>query len=635
MKKFIIFTLVSFGAIAADDKESVVWQQDLTANRTLIEQANVLKDSVANTDTMTRLLYQQYFDIQARIVERTVTIVDYYPDFIDTEEYGSKSIYFDRYEQQVDIIAATTISPQGELVNVDPKLTKLLDTHSENTFTDQQQLLIPLPSLKKGSISIVKYRTTTTRSEQNDHWSNQSYTRRSYPILNYLLEANWRPEEVIQWKANTKDVVCTDQAHGMQCRGENIESYQHDNSTRWQDHIGRIEISNFSNWQQVIDRANAAMSEAENDVRGLDSLYAELSQKAKDTDEVIANILEFVARDIRYVSMSEAEHSITPHTFYETINNRYGDCKDKSTLLKALLAKAGIDSRLVLVDTDRFNQDSMLLPAMNHFNHVVVCFDLSGKKYCLDPTDNYTNWQSTPTWIQGKASLVLENNQSPESINASPYRWKVDSEVTLQFDQQGGQLEQQSRIYTGEYASYYRRKLLSRSKEEQQQFLEEEYDAEVSSLATPNFLVTHVNDMNALLKINSDAEFEPFLDPKEKKLSYYENDAWLAYELSSMKLENEWHSETFSGISVSSKYTFDLTNSPWLIKYLPSTVTFQHKYGSMIRTVEMKSDNKFNVATQVKIRAQTVPGEEIESFNNFIQILKDHSQIQFTAFSRA
>ena len=55
----------------------------------------------------------------------------------------------------------------------------------------------------------------------------------------------------------------------------------------------------------------------------------------------------------------------------------------------------------------------------------------------------------------------------------------------------------------------------------------------------------------------------------------------------------------------------------------------------MIRTVEMKSDNKLNVTTQVKIRAQTVPGEEVESFNNFIQILKDHSQIQFTAFSKA
>lgn len=155
MKKFIIFTLASFGAIAADDKEGVVWQQDLTANRILIEQANALKDSVANTDTMTRLLYQQYFDIQARKVERTVTIVDYYPDFIGTEEYGSKSIYFDRYEQQVDIIAATTISLQGELVNVDPKLTKLLDNHSENTFTDQQKLLIPLPSLKKAAFQLL------------------------------------------------------------------------------------------------------------------------------------------------------------------------------------------------------------------------------------------------------------------------------------------------------------------------------------------------------------------------------------------------------------------------------------------------------------------------------------------------
>ncbi|NOH95384.1 DUF3857 domain-containing protein [Vibrio sp. 99-70-13A1] len=633
MNKLITFTLVVFATSAFAQNESIHWHDDLTANQALIDQTITLKDSLTDTKTMTRLKYQQDFNIQLEEVTETVTIVDFYPKFFDTEEYGSKSINFDRHDQQVEVVAATTISPLGKIVNVDSSLTKLLDAHSENTFTDQQQLLIPLPSLEENSISIVKYKIITQRAPDDLHWAASIYTQRSFPIKEYLVNTKWGGDEIIQWRAHSDDVICTDKKNELSCQGRDIQAYSHDNSTRWQDHIGRIEISNFSDWQQVIEKASEAMSQASNDTTGLNEIYVQLTAGTNNIEDKISNILEFVARDIRYISMSEAEHSIIPHTLHETLSNRYGDCKDKSTLLKSLLSKAGIESQLVLVDTDRFNQDSLLLPAMNHFNHVVVCFDLYSNTYCLDPTDYVTHWQSTPNWIQGKASLILEESQQPSTIGKNHYRWRLASDVMLKFDPQGGQTEEQVRIYKGEYAAYYRQKMISRNEEEHLEFLESEYASEVTSQGKPKFSTFHVDDMNAHLKIESNNEYESLLDPTLNKLEYSENDVWLMYELREMELKNDWFKEFFSGIEVTSKYEFNLEDSPWTLENLPSNITFEHKYGTMSRTVNPLDKSKFNVVTKVKIHAKTIPGEEIETFNLFLRTLRAHSPIRFTALN--
>ncbi|WP_260259016.1 DUF3857 domain-containing protein [Vibrio intestinalis] len=630
MKTLIIATTVLLAFSPLSFANNVTWQQDLAAPQALINHANRLKAELADDAGLTRLSYQQQFEINPDSVVRTTTVIDYYPSFIDIDDYGSKSVYFDQHQQQVEIVAAMTLDPDGNIATVDPKLTKRLDTHSENTFTDEQQLLIPLPSLTEGSLSIVTYKTTTERPKDNRHWSHQSYTQRSFPIQEYLLSAQWSDEEVMQWRAQTKDVVCNDLAQGFHCQGKSIAAYKHDNATRWQDHIGRIEISDFTNWQQVVDKASQAMNHAQTNTEGLDKAYQKLTDDAMHIEDKIGHLLHFVARDIRYVSMSEAEHAQTPHTIEETLRNRYGDCKDKSTLLKALLAKAGIESDLVLVDTDRFNHSSMLLPAMGHFNHVVVCFDLSSQRYCLDPTDNLTDWKTTPTWIQGKANLVLKENHQPQQIASNDYRWRFNSDIRLAFNAQGGQKEHQTRSYFGEYSAYYRQELASLNNQERQDHLLYEYQDEVSGLAEPNFTLAHVDDMNRSLTIESHTEYDPFLEPDAKLLEYTEYDSWLMHELDSMHLRNEWHSEYFSGIKVTSQYEFDLSNSPWKLDYLPSTFDFKHRYGSMNRQIDKTDTGKLKVITQLKIPAQMITSQELEHFNRFLTLLHKHAEIKFT-----
>jgi Transglutaminase-like superfamily/Homeodomain-like domain len=81
-------------------------------------------------------------------------------------------------------------------------------------------------------------------------------------------------------------------------------------------------------------------------------LKAQADDLTKDatTDVAKAQVLyQWVARNIRYVSLSFGTGRYQPHYAAEVLTNRYGDCKDKATLLEALLDAEGIHSSTALI----------------------------------------------------------------------------------------------------------------------------------------------------------------------------------------------------------------------------------------------------------------------------------------------
>src|SRR5437764_506788 len=83
----------------------------------------------------------------------------------------------------------------------------------------------------------------------------------------------------------------------------------------------------------------------------------------------------FLPSDIRYVAISLGIGGWQPHPAADVFLHRYGDCKDKASLMHAMLREIGVDSYLVLINTERgsVTRDS---PAHNGFNHVVLAIKL-------------------------------------------------------------------------------------------------------------------------------------------------------------------------------------------------------------------------------------------------------------------
>lgn len=142
-----------------------------------------------------------------------------------------------------------------------------------------------------------------------------------------------------------------------------------------------IQFSEFRDWQEVALWGHNLFA------AGLASDFPmpDLG-KAADKQELLMRALSFVQNDIRYLSISIGENSHRPSLPAEVLSRRYGDCKDKSQLLVAILRRLGIDAAPVLVPTQMRKGLDTLLPSSSPFDHAIVQASIDGKTYFLDPT---------------------------------------------------------------------------------------------------------------------------------------------------------------------------------------------------------------------------------------------------------
>lgn len=616
-------TLSNFSLIHADELPNVGWdlsQDGLKDTLLLIPQDNQYSE-------MVQLLRDIEFDVQKEQVIEQRTVVNYFPRFVDTESYGTMSLYFDPSYQQVVIQAAASVSPAGVVKQVSPLQVQLLNTGSYNTFSSRKELALAVPGLEEGSVAILKYQVVTQRSIMEHDWAEELFTQQNYPIAAYKLNVSWSNESPISWSKDTEVVECEQLNNTLDCQGEDIPAFEGDYQVLWRDGINRVSLGSLNSWQDVADLASTRMAAASTDQTGLDNLFLRLTVGAKSTDEKIERILAFVSRDIRYVSRSEFGHAMTPHDIAETIENRFGDCKDKSTLLLSLLKKLNLEPELVLVATNRNDPERVIIPSMLAFNHVIVCFEYDGQRYCVDPTDSQTHWQYTPAWVQGKVSLPLTAHTQLGQIQKSPYRWKIHTQTKIVFDEFGGQKETQKRSYVGEYAAAVRSNLFELNDDDRLNKLTDEYHEVISSIGHPEFRVENIDAMTEGSVIHSDATLEPFLVVGEE-LSYGESDAWIERELSELKMFNELYPALFQGVNITSTINYD-TNDVWEITDVPPTLELNHPLGSLIRQVTLVSPTELSIKTELKVKSRMIEPEERENFNRMLNVFSEQSFIKF------
>jgi lipoprotein NlpI len=147
-----------------------------------------------------------------------------------------------------------------------------------------------------------------------------------------------------------------------------------------------IQLSEFATWEEVVAWAEALFlvqdDAADSDLK---NLIGKLRANATP-EERVAAALELVQAEIRYFSVSLGESSHRPAAPSVVLRRRYGDCKDKSLLLIALLRALGIEAHPALLAIGHPRGIDKALPSPHLFNHVIVQVKLGGRVHYLDPT---------------------------------------------------------------------------------------------------------------------------------------------------------------------------------------------------------------------------------------------------------
>ena len=160
-------------------------------------------------------------------------------------------------------------------------------------------------------------------------------------------------------------------------------------SPPWQSGYRWLEYSEYTDWRDVVNWGTALYDLPAAATPAFDAVYAQLAAQAKSPEDFVSLALRYTQDEIRYLGLEFGENSHRPNPPESVINRKFGDCKDKSLLLTALLRRHGITAAPAIVATSfRYGlADSLAGPGL--FDHVITRVELKGRQYWLDGTRLY------------------------------------------------------------------------------------------------------------------------------------------------------------------------------------------------------------------------------------------------------
>jgi transglutaminase-like putative cysteine protease/Flp pilus assembly protein TadD len=180
-------------------------------------------------------------------------------------------------------------------------------------------------------------------------------------------------------------------------------------------HFPEIEFSTGASWQAMASEYSKIV-DSRADLAVVQPIVDKLIAGKTGTAEKEAAILDFVDREVRYTGIEFGEAALVPRELDDTLSKKYGDCKDKATLLATMLRAAGIPAYVALLNAGGRMDVPADLPGMGIFDHAIVYVPGNPKRkepaMWIDATDRYARLGQLPTPDQGRLALIAR----PETV---------------------------------------------------------------------------------------------------------------------------------------------------------------------------------------------------------------------------
>jgi len=171
-----------------------------------------------------------------------------------------------------------------------------------------------------------------------------------------------------------------------------------------------VEVSTFESWDTFNGWYWNLIKKQFESSPEIDRKVAELTS-GKDTElEKIRALYNFVVTDIRYNAWEFGVHGFKPYNASKVFARRFGDCKDKATLLSVMMDRAGVEAHPVLIFADqRRGEEDLTLPMVNHFNHCITYVPPADGRaeLFLDGTATFHSVEELPSMDRGARVLIV------------------------------------------------------------------------------------------------------------------------------------------------------------------------------------------------------------------------------------
>ena len=356
------------------------------------------------------------------------------PGGIDAAE---RLITAEAYDTKIKAMNGWVISPSGSVRKVNLKNVISSSLAPDTLYMDIRIMLLALPEVGVGSVVGFEWVAERTPPAVEDGFAFQADLPVVRAVYTLTVPGSWEPDfNWVNWPSPdmTREAVTRPSQSKFSVDLANIPAIEAEPYMPGEEALaGRLivrvkpgdpGIRAFAGWDDM-GTWYAGLSDPR---RVPDETVAgkarQLTAGAPDTLARIRALAEFAQKEIRYVSIQIGIGGFQPHPASGILANRYGDCKDKATLLAALLKAVGIDSDFIVINTERGAVTPESPVSLYSFNHVVLAIRLpedvseegleslvrlprAGRLLVFDPTMPTTPLGRLPYYLQDNTGLLV------------------------------------------------------------------------------------------------------------------------------------------------------------------------------------------------------------------------------------
>jgi tetratricopeptide (TPR) repeat protein len=332
---------------------------------------------------------------------------------------------FDPAESYVEVRRARVMRADGRIEDIGVTEYYSLAEAGYRMYYDQRQAVVEFPGLRVGDVVEVVFvrRDVAARNMFDDYFGDVAPLqgieprRRVEYVLETPVDMTIHANLPLERKLSEDGTVASHTLTLADVPGLRPESQM----PGWTEVAKYLHVSTYANWRDVgiwywgLIREQLVVDDAIE--KGVATTIAKLPPNADNRAKVEA-IYEHVIRSTRYVGLEFGIHGYKPYRTTDIYNRRFGDCKDKASLLKVMLGLVGIEAHLVLVrtrDQGRIGEQPASLSAFNHAIVYVPEFDLF-----MDGTAEYSGAFELPAGDQGASVVIIEDGKGA-TFRTIPY----------------------------------------------------------------------------------------------------------------------------------------------------------------------------------------------------------------------
>jgi hypothetical protein len=194
-------------------------------------------------------------------------------------------------------------------------------------------------------------------------------------------------------------------------------------------------FSSYSDWQTIGRQFLQEASPMSETTPKLTALAEDITRGIADRRDQARAIHDWVSKNVRYFAIFLGQGGFVPHSAESVLANKYGDCKDHATLMRALLAAKGIEADYALISQQPIYQEPRVA-SPDWFNHVILW--LPEFDEYDDPTASSASFANLPDAEADKTVLRAGNRgvalAKTPPLRAEGNRLTVTADVTLSPD---------------------------------------------------------------------------------------------------------------------------------------------------------------------------------------------------------